>query len=116
MRQVFRVAWYRFRATLGHRWRGYLSVALLIGLTGGVAMASIAAGRRTQSSYPTFLASTNPSDLTVSIGSNGSGTPVYDPAVTATIARLPGVQRVESLVTPAIVPLARNGTPDLAGA
>ena len=40
---------------------------LLIGLTGGIAMASIAAGRRTQSSYPRFLAATIPSDLTVSI-------------------------------------------------
>ncbi len=115
MRQALRVGWYRFRATLGSRWRGYLSVALLVGLIGGVAMASIAAGRRTQSSYPTFLASTNPSDLTVSISSN-SGNPLpFDPAVTAAIARLPGVRRVESLVTPAVVPLTANGTPDMAG-
>ena len=48
-------------------------MALLIGLTGGTAMASIEAGRRTQSSYPTFLASTNPSDLTVSVFNPGTG-------------------------------------------
>jgi hypothetical protein len=59
MSQVRRVAWYRFRVTFGRRWGGYLSVVLLIGLIGGIAMASTAAGRRTQSSYPTFLASTN---------------------------------------------------------
>jgi hypothetical protein len=67
MSQVLRVAWYRFLATFGRRWGGYLSLVLLIGSIGGIAMAAISAGRRTQSSYPTFLASTNPSDLTVSV-------------------------------------------------
>ena len=67
------MAWYRFRATFARRWGGYLSVVLLIGLIGGTAMASIEAGRRTQSSYPTFLASTNPSDLVVSVFAPGSG-------------------------------------------
>lgn len=62
---VLRVAWYRFRVTLGHRWGGYLSVVLLVGLVGGVAMGSIAAARRTQSSFSVFLASTNPSDLSM---------------------------------------------------
>src|ERR1039457_1261782 len=61
------VAWYRFRSAFGRRWGGYLSVVLLIGLVGGIAMAAVAAGRRTQSSYPTFLASTNPSDMTVAV-------------------------------------------------
>jgi hypothetical protein len=64
--QVLPVAWYRFRSTLRRRLPGYLSIVLLVGLVGGLAMASLAGARRTQSSYPTFLASTNPSDLTVS--------------------------------------------------
>lgn len=38
---------------------------LLIGLTGGVAMGSVAAARRTQASFATFLASTHPSDLSL---------------------------------------------------
>lgn len=67
MSQVLRVAWYHFRITFRRRWGGYLSVMLLIGLIGGIAMASMVAGRRTQSSYPTFLASTNPSDVTVAV-------------------------------------------------
>ena len=50
----------------GRRWGGYLSIVLLIGLTGGIAMGSIAAARRTQASYATFLASTNPSDMNLS--------------------------------------------------
>ena len=107
MSQALRVAWYRFRATLGRRWGGYLSVALLIGLTGGTAMASIEAGRRTQSSYPTFLASTNPSDLTVSVFNPGTGAP--GTAVTAKIARLADVKRVETLIILPLFPLAANG-------
>jgi hypothetical protein len=67
MSQVWRVAWYRFRATFGRRWPGYLAIVLLIGLIGGTAMASIAAARRTQASFATFLASTNPSDLSVNV-------------------------------------------------
>jgi len=59
-------AWYRYRATFADI-AGYLIIVLLIGLIGGVAMASVSAGRRTQSSYPTFLASTNPSDLTMAV-------------------------------------------------
>jgi hypothetical protein len=61
--QVFRFAMYRLRT--GHRQRvaGYLSIALLIGLVGGVAMASIAGARRTESSFPTYVASTNPSTV-----------------------------------------------------
>ncbi|HMK98526.1 MAG TPA: ABC transporter permease [Acidimicrobiales bacterium] len=107
MSQALRVAWYRFRATLGRRWGGYLSVALLIGLTGGVAMASIEAGRRTQSSYPTFLASTNPSDLTVSVFNPGTGGPGTD--LTAKIAHLAGVNRVVTLLRVPFFPLAANG-------
>jgi len=111
MSQVLPVAWYRFRVTFARRWGGFLSVVLLIGLLGGIAMGSIAAGRRTQSSYSTFLASTNPSDMTVSVyvpNSGGAVTPL-----TARIARLPGVKRVRDVVGPDFVPLAPNGTPRL---
>ncbi len=112
MSQVLPVAWYRFRATFARRWGGYLSVVLLIGLVGGIAMASIAAGRSTQSSYPTFLASTNPSDMTISVYAPNSPSGAVIP-LTARIARLPGVKRVRDLVGPDFVPLAPNGTPRL---
>ena len=60
------VAWYRFTSTFSRRLGGYLAIVVLVGLTGGIAMGSFAAARRTQASFATFLASTNPSDLSLS--------------------------------------------------
>jgi hypothetical protein len=111
MSQVLGVAWYRFRATFAGRWGGYLSVVVLVGLTGGIAMASLSAARRTQSSYPTFLASTNPSDMSVSVYSPNGGGPVAP--LTAKIAHLPGVKEVRTVLVPAFVPLSANGAPRL---
>jgi hypothetical protein len=115
MSQVLRVAWYRLGATFARRRGGYLAVVVLIGLIGGTAMASVEAGRRTQSSYPTFLASTNPSDLTLSVGSTGSAPISFNPASVAMIARIKGVKRVAALISPAIIPVLPNGAPDLSG-
>ena len=64
-RSPTRLAWYRLRATLDRRLAGYLALAILVGLIGGVAMASVTAARRTDSAYPDYLASTNPSDLII---------------------------------------------------
>jgi hypothetical protein len=52
IRSALRVAWYRFGTTLARRWGGYVALTVLIGLVGGLAMGSIAAARRTQSSFP----------------------------------------------------------------
>jgi hypothetical protein len=94
------VGWYRFRATARRRWGGWLALVLLIGLVGGIAMASIGAARRTQSSFPAFLRGTNPADLTVSTYGVSSNSPAnnYSPTLTRAIARLPEVRRVESWV------------------
>jgi hypothetical protein len=108
------VAWYRFTTTFGRRWGSYLAVVLLIGLIGGIAMASVAAARRTQSSYPAFLASTNPSDLTMTVYSSGSG--LAGASLTAEIARLPDVRHVDSLLVPTVVPLTSTGAPRLSTA
>jgi hypothetical protein len=107
--QVLPVAWYRFRSTLRRRLPGYLSIVLLVGLIGGLAMASLAGARRTQSSYPTFLASTNPSDLTVSAGSLNSDAADGSPAFTKQISHLPGVKRVRDLIAPTVIPLTKKG-------
>src|SRR3984957_7958363 len=61
--RVVSLAWYRFQATFHRRWGGYLTVVLLVGLLGGLAMGAIAGARRTQSAFPSYLATTNASDL-----------------------------------------------------
>jgi hypothetical protein len=93
-------------------WGGYLTVVLIIGLVGGVAMASVAAGRRTQSSYPVFLASTNPSDLTMAVYVNGAGGGLA-PDLVDKIVRLADVKSVATLDSPALVPLKTGGAPRL---
>src|SRR4051794_26722872 len=106
---------YRARATFRRRWGGCLALVLLVGVLGGIAMGSIGAARRTQSSYPAFLRSTNPSDLTVSSYgvSADSAANGYSADVTSEIARLPEVRRVESWVGLFGIPLGRDGAPEL---
>ncbi|TVZ05470.1 ABC transporter permease [Trebonia kvetii] len=109
---AFRVAWYRFRCTLSRRWTGYLAITLLLGLVGGLAMGSVAAARRTQGAYLTYLAATNPSDLTVLTGLSGpSGAPGYDPAVIQKIAALPAVRHVASYSGLNVAILGVDGEP-----
>ena len=111
-RRVPGVAWYRFRVTFGRRRGGYLSVVVLIGLIGGIAMASIS--RRP--AHPIVL-----SDLLGQhqpIGHDGlrvhpewrrCGRPHWRPR----LAHLPDVKRVTDLVGPNFIPLAKNGAPRL---
>jgi hypothetical protein len=92
---------YRLRAESRRRLPGYVGMALVIGLLGGVAMASVAGARRTESSFPTYLASTNPSTV-------GAFTMYADPQfgldsgyvakLSAKIARLPFVTRASTAV------------------
>jgi hypothetical protein len=88
---VLRVASYRFRATFRRRLGGYLALAVLIGLVGGVALGSLTAARRSYASYPEFLASTNPSDLLVVPQTNGP-----EPGLVHELARLPHVRSAEA--------------------
>ena len=113
---TLRFAWYRLRITLGRRWTGYLGLVLLIAVLGGVAMASIAGARRTQSSYPAFLASTNPSDLVVSsfgVGTVATSNNVANTVSTATMLRLPHVREVHSVDAFIIAPLSAGGAPEM---
>ena len=104
---VLRFAWYRLRVTFGRRWSGYLALALLVGLVGGVAMASVTAARRTDASYPRFLASTNPSDLVV----QPFTAPSYSPAFLRQLARLPHVSGIAAAVPLTAVTLTPRGKP-----
>ena len=82
---MLNVSWYWFRTSLSRRLTSYLSIALLIGLVGGIAMGSVIAAQRTSSSYNVFLASTNPSDIDMTIGA---------PNLTSELSHLPLVKHV----------------------
>jgi len=111
---VLTVALYRFQRTFRQRRGAYLSLVLLIGLVGGLSMGALAAARRTESSFPEFLASTNPSNLSL-------GTALWNPALgyttgynaplVATIARLPHVRQAESYSGIYSEPIGANGQP-----
>src|SRR5205807_750568 len=60
----------------------------------GIAMGSVAASRRTQSAYPRFLASTNPSDLVASLSQQDGTSDAVAASIEARIGRVAGVTRV----------------------
>src|SRR5271156_4070113 len=102
MRELARVAWYRFRAGLHRRWPSYLALIALIGLVGGVSLGSIAGARRSESAFPAFLRSTDPSDMAIDVGE-------YNPKILKEIARLPQVTSIETYVSPNAVPVTKSG-------
>ena len=114
MSQVLRVSWYRFRATFHDRWGGYLTIVLLVGLLGGLAMGAVAGARRTQSSFPTLMARANTSTL---LALSGVANPAigqtngYNPALERTIARLPYVEVEKSVAQINLLPLNAKGQP-----
>ncbi len=96
-----RTAWYRYRANFRRRLSGSLSVALLVGLVGGVALASLAGARRTDSSFAVYVASTHPSTGGVISRYNDPELGVdtgYNATLTRKIAHLPLVERSASAI------------------
>jgi hypothetical protein len=77
----------------------YVSLVALVAVLGGVSMASVAGARRTESSFPTYLAGTNPSTLGVFTRYvTGPILTGYDPSVARKVARLPLVERATSAI------------------
>ena len=102
-RSALSVTWYWFRVNLARRITSYLAVVLLVGLIGGIAIGSLSAARRTKSSFDVFLASTNPSDMSVLLGA---------PNLTKKISHLPLVQRVAGAAFDlSASPKGHNGLP-----
>jgi hypothetical protein len=112
-KQALGFAWYRFRATFGHRWSGLLGIVLLTGLLSGLSMGAIEAARTTESSPADFAASTDTPDLFVLDGfyNPAAGLKGYNPALLRTIAHLPHVEKVESEVGINAGPVEKNGQP-----
>jgi hypothetical protein len=100
---ALRVGGYWFRATLRQRWSTYLTVVLLVGSVGGLALGSLGAAQRTQSSYNVFLASTNPSDFSITI---------YAPNLSSELSHLPLVRHgAEASYSVNAFPVGRHGAP-----
>ncbi len=61
-----------FRAGSHRRWRGWLSLALLLGVMGGAVLTAAAGARRTDTAYPRLLAWGHASDMQVIPSGNGT--------------------------------------------
>lgn len=102
-RGVLKVARFWIWTNLRVRWTNYLAIVLLVGAVGGLAIGSVAAARRTQASYNTFLENSNPSDLTLTIEA---------PNIASTLAQLPHVRFVGlSSYSVNAFPAGKNGAP-----
>ncbi|HEV7959002.1 MAG TPA: FtsX-like permease family protein, partial [Acidimicrobiales bacterium] len=85
----------------------YLTFSLLIGLVGGLAVASLGAARRTQSSFNVFLAHSNPSDMSVIL---------FGPNLSSDLARLPLVHHVAAVQFYLVgYPAGAHGAPSIKG-
>ena len=83
-----RAVWVVFWAQLRHRWRSWLAIAVLISLVGGVVMAAVSAGRRTESAFPAFVAA------------KGFDAEMYSVQPLTKVSRLPGVIAVTEAFGP----------------
>jgi hypothetical protein len=82
--------WLVVRAELRLRWRAIVTLALLIGLIGGVALTAAAGARRTQTAYPRLLRWAHASQYTLISG-------ISDPPFYAALRRLPQVESVAAI-------------------
>jgi FtsX-like permease family len=102
------IAWYRFLVTWRSRRGAYLSVVLLVGLAGGIAMAATAGARRTQSAFPAYLAATRASDLQVEAYVLGTGSS----DLSGELAGIPQVTHVAEAPSLFVAPLGPDGRPE----
>ena len=77
-----------FHTELRRRWPSWLAVALLISVVAGLVLAAAAAGRRTDSAFPRFVAA------------HGFDTVVYATRPVPQVAHLPGVASATELIIP----------------
>lgn len=85
--------WFVVGAEFRHRWRSWLSLAVLVAVVGGLVLATAAAGRRTASAFPRFAAQ------------YGFNSMVYSAQPLPKLPKLPEVASTVQIESPA------NGTP-----
>src|SRR5438045_8369401 len=100
-------AWFRLRADIRSRWREIVGVALLLGVAGGVVIASGAGARRTATALHRIVASQRSADVAV----DPDQTP--DNMKWAAVDRLPNVVTAETVRGVYAVPLNAAGAPEV---
>jgi ABC-type antimicrobial peptide transport system permease subunit len=98
--------WFALRAGTRRRWRALLSLALLLGLAGGVVLTAAAGARRTDTAYPRLLAWAGASQETLMLGG-------VVPAYFAALNQLPQVAAVATAMQYNIALPVPGGLPDL---
>ncbi|HTB08225.1 MAG TPA: FtsX-like permease family protein [Acidimicrobiales bacterium] len=103
MTNYAQLAWFRLTRRRGFERSSLIALALVLGVLGGVGLASIAGARATDDSYRTLLARSDPSAVSLNIGS---------PIKTSAFSKIPGVTHVGVAdETFFAVPLTAKGTP-----
>lgn len=98
--------WIRLRSEARTRWRSWLGLAVLIGLTGGAAVAAAVGAKRTDTAYPRFVQAQNGYDLVV----RGFPAGMSLGRVQARIGAMPEVKnwaRIDAVASSAILPSGR---------
>ncbi|HTT59718.1 MAG TPA: FtsX-like permease family protein, partial [Acidimicrobiales bacterium] len=104
MVNVARPAWYRFASGRAAQRASLIALVLVVGVLGGLGMVLLAGARATSDSYATLLARSDPSALSLQIGS---------PISTSKFSSIPGVTHVGVAdETFFAVALSAKGTPD----
>jgi len=97
--------WFALRAGMRRRWRALVSLALLLGLAGGVVLTAAAGARRTDTAYPRLLTWAGASQVTTLLGG-------LDPAYFAALHRLPQVAAMATAMQYNIALPVSGGLPD----
>jgi len=96
--------WLELRADLRQRWRPLLSLALLLGLIGGVVLTAAGGARRTDTAFPRLLSWANASQVDIVPAGNGYVGDYY-----AALAKLPQVAKLSTAVLYQVVlPTAKH--------
>jgi hypothetical protein len=106
--------WLRFRIELRGRWRVWLGLVLLVGLTAGAVLGLVTGARRTDSAYDRFLASQHASDLYVGCLSPSERPPSTESCQVSELAGLPQVEEaalVTSFDPGSVEVVTEGGTP-----
>ncbi len=98
---------YRLRAELRHGWRSLVVIAVLVGLSGGAALAGLAAARRTDTAFARMRRATDAWDLLINPNS-GTDSKLR----MADLRHLPGVERVGAMDGVMLYPSLVKSVPD----